>query len=90
MAKKIIFEPANGFKKISIDEMKAFIEENYPDDKAWFKSIAFETITKEDGKTIQRYNHLKAKKAFCERYNPDLIPVAKPKKPTAKDLFQDW
>lgn len=88
---KTIFEAKEGFKKITLEEMKAFIEEHYPQDKAWFKEMAFDTITKEDGTKEKKYNHLKAKKAFCEKYNPDLIPVAAaPKKPTAKELLEDW
>lgn len=88
---KTIFEAKEGFKKITLEEMKDFISAHYPEDKAWFKSIAFDTITKEDGTEGTKYNHLKAKKAFCEKYNPDLIPVAAaPKKPTAKELLEDW
>ena len=91
MASKVIFEAKEGFKKITLEEMKDFISANYPNDKAWFKSIAFDTITKEDGTEEKKYNHLKAKKAFCKKYNPDLIPVAAaPKKPTAKELLEDW
>lgn len=89
MAKKI-FEAKEGFKKITLDEMMEFIEANYPDDEEWFESIAFDTITKEDGTQDTKYNHLKAKKAFCEKYNPDLVPVAAEPKESAKDKFAKW
>ena len=39
----------------------------------------------EDGK----YNHLKAKREFCERYMPDIIPVAKTSKKKS-DLLKNW
>lgn len=60
------------YKKLTFEEMKAYIETNAAADKEWFKSVAI------DEKGV--YQHLKAKKAFAEKYMPDIIPVAKPKK----------
>lgn len=71
------------FKKIKLEDMVSHIEENGgKNDKAWFKSIAFD----EKGK----YQHLIAKKAFCEKYMPELLPVAKEKKPKASELLAKW
>lgn len=69
------------YKKITLDDMKNYIEKHAPKDKAWFKSIALN----EEGK----YQHLKAKRAFAEKYMPEIIPVAKTKKPAA-DFLKDW
>lgn len=69
------------FKKITAKDIKDYIETNYPQDKAWFKDVAF---------TNGKYNHLKAVRAFCEKYAPDLIPVAKEKAPKASDMFANW
>ena len=68
------------FKKISLDDMITYIEENAPNDKAWFKSIAFD----ENGK----YQHLVAVRKFCEKYMPGVIPT--PKKKNAKDKLAKW
>jgi hypothetical protein len=70
------------FKKITFEDMKEYIEEKAAKDKEWFKSVAID----ENGK----YQHLIAKKAFCERYMPDIIPVKKPKKETKADILANW
>lgn len=69
------------YKQLTTEQMKEYIEKNAPADKAWFKSVAFD----ENGK----YQHLIAKKAFAERYMPEIVPVAKAvvKK---SDMFADW
>ena len=69
------------YKKITLEDMMAYIEKNAKNDKAWFKSVAMD----EDGK----YNHLKAKREFCERYMPEIIPVAKTSKKKS-DLLKNW
>lgn len=112
------------FKKLTLDEMKKYIEDNAPQDKAWFKSVAFETRTKKkavkqydaDGKPIMKdskkkdgkqyqatkmvdvsggetkpvLNLLKAKREFCKRYMPDILPVKKKKESVAKEIFENW
>lgn len=70
------------FKKITLQDMKEYIEENAPQDKAWFKKEAFD----DKGK----YQHLVAVRAFCDRYMPDIIPVAKPKAPKVSEILKDW
>lgn len=70
------------FKKITAEDMKAYIEANAPQDKAWFKSVAFN----EKGK----YQHLIAVRAFCDRYMPEILPVAKEKKAPVSDMFANW
>lgn len=69
------------YKTITFDFMREYIETNAPEEKAWFKSIAIV-----DGK----YNHLKAKKEFCEKYMPDIIPIAKPKQPNKSAILESW
>lgn len=72
------------FKKITVEDMVDYIEknDNTESTKKWFKSVAFN----EEGK----YQHLVAVRAFCEKYCPEIIPVAKEKKPKASDLLKDW
>ncbi len=83
------------YKKITLDEMVNFIAKNAPDDKAWFKSMAFDKVKKMNDNAeeviVDKYNHLKANRAFCLRYAPELVPVSKkPVKPTAKEILKDW
>lgn len=63
-------------------DMVKYIEENKPNDKAWFKSVAYDSKGK--------YSHFKARKAFCEKYMPEIIPVAKPKAPKASAMLENW
>lgn len=70
------------YKKITFEDMVSYIEsiadaEEREEAKAWFKSIAVV-----DGK----YKHLTAKKAFCRKYVPKIVPVAKKK----VDILNDW
>lgn len=77
------------YKTIKLEDMVAYMKKNAPQDKEWFLSIAYEQVETEDGmKNI--YSHLKAKRAFCERYMPEIIPVAKPKQPKASEILENW
>lgn len=78
---------AESFNKISFDDMADFIESNYPEDKAWFKKVAFEN---KEGEKVAKYNHLNAKRQFCKKYAPDLLPVAKAKKVPVSKRLENW
>lgn len=81
------------YKTMTLDDMKAYIEENSPEDKDWFKSVAITNKTvKVGGKNKKKpvYNHFKARKAFCEKYMPEIIPVAKEKEPTKAEELLNW
>lgn len=78
---------AEDYKKITLDEMMDFIEENYPKDKKWFKEVAFQD---KDGNTVEKYNHLNAVRKFCEKYAPELLPVAKEKKVPPTKRLENW
>jgi len=77
------------YKTMILEEMVAYIKKNAPQDKEWFLGEAYVyKNTKEGRKKV--YNHLKAKKAFCERYMPDIIPVKKEKEPKASEILENW
>lgn len=83
------------YNSLKLEQMKEYIEKNAPQDKAWFKKIAISErkIKDKDGnviKTIKAYNHLTARRKFCERYMPDLLPVAKPKKENKSQFLENW
>lgn len=69
------------YKQINAQFMYDYICNNAPDKKKWFKEVAFD----ENGK----YQHIKAKKAFCEEFMPEMLPKKKEEK-KASDLFKDW
>ena len=75
------------FKKITLDEMCDFIEKNCPQDKKWFKMVCYQD---KDGNKMAKYNHLNAVRKFCEKYAPELIPVAKEKKEPATKRLLNW
>lgn len=70
------------FKTITLEDMMKYIDENAPQDKDWFKKQAID----DKGK----YQHLVAVRAFCAKYMPEIIPVAKPKEPKKSDLLKNW
>ena len=69
--------------------MVAFIEENAPQDKSWFKSQAFTSTVDKKGNVIPKYNHLKAKRAFCKKYMPEIIPEAK-ERIKKSSVIENW
>jgi hypothetical protein len=77
------------YKSIILEEMVAYIKKNAPQDKDWFLNEAYVYKTTKDGRK-KVYNHLKAKRAFCERYMPEIIPVAKAKAPKASEILENW
>ena len=76
----------NNYKKITFEDMVNYIEKEAPNDKKWFKGVAMSL----DKKGNLKYNHLKAKKAFCEKYMPELIPTKKEPKTNKSDILKDW
>lgn len=76
-----------GYNSITLPDMKAFISENAPDDKATFVANAYRTYTDKKGVEKKAYSHLKAKKWFCLKYCPEIVPK---KKATVSDGLEDW
>lgn len=76
------------FKSITKEDMVQYISEYAPKDKAWFKQVVIENI-KADKNGKERINFILIKKAFCERYNPSLLPKAKNKE-SILDMVKDW
>lgn len=70
------------FKKITLADMMSYIEDEHIEDKEWFKSVSLDA----DGK----YNHLRAVRAFCSRYCPELVPAKKNPAPRKSDMLKDW
>ena len=83
---KEVFE----YNTITLEDMVDYISTEAPEDKSWFKKSAFVTRETKEGKKVPVYNHLKAKRAFCQKYMPDIIPVAKPKTPKKSDILANW
>lgn len=87
---KKVFE---AYKTASFEDMKQYIDEEHPEDKAEFKAAAIKTIKikkkgRETGKEKPSYSHLEAKKWFYGRYFPELIPVSKEPKKTINAIKQ--
>lgn len=83
------------YNTITLKDMMEYIKENHPEDKSWFKSVSYsmKSIKDKEGNiqgTKNVYSHLVAKRAFCERYMPNLIPTAKVKEPKPSDELATW
>jgi uncharacterized membrane protein YcaP (DUF421 family) len=76
------------YKEITKEDMVNYILEYAPKDKKWFKQVIEDNI-KADKNGKERINYISIKRAFCERYNPSLIPTAK-KKQSILDMVKDW
>lgn len=79
------FEGTN-YKKITLSEMMKYIEENAPEDKKWFKGVAYQN---KKGEKLDSYNHLNAVREFCKKYAEHLLPE-KRTRTKADDAFKDW
>lgn len=76
------------YKLITKEDMVQYILEYAPKDKAWFKQVIKDNI-KADKNGKERINFISIKRAFCERYNPSLLPTSK-KKESILDMVKDW
>ena len=76
-------------KKIKLEDMMSYIETKAPNDKAWFKTVAYQN---KEGITKDSYQHLNAVKQFCLRYEEfrSLIPTAKAKEPNKSEKLMNW
>ena len=78
------------YKTLTLEQMIEYIDTNAPKDKQWFKGVATKTKTSKEGKKYDAYDHFKAREEFCKRYMPEIVPVAKPKKPTKAEILANW
>ena len=76
------------YKEITKEDMVNYILEYAPKDKKWFKKVIEDNI-KADKNGKERINFISIKRAFCERYNPSLLPKAKNKE-SILDMVKDW
>lgn len=76
------------YKEITKEDMVNYIIEYAPKDKKWFKQVIKDNI-KADKNGKERINFISIKKAFCERYNPSIIPKSNKKK-SILDMVEDW
>lgn len=74
-------------KKITLDDMMEYIDKNEPTWRNQFVEYAYQ---KQDGTPSAKYNHLNATRRFCEKFMPELIPVAKEKPIPASDKLKAW
>ena len=75
------------YKEITKAAMVNYILEYAPKDKKWFKQVIKDNI-KADKNGKERINFISIKKAFCEKYNPSIIPTSKKKK-SILDMVED-
>jgi len=78
------------YKTLTLEQMIAYIDKNAPKDKQWFKGVATQKKIDKEGNEYDAYDHFKAREEFCKKYMPDIIPVAKPKKPTKAEILANW
>lgn len=74
------------FRDFDLNDMIEYINKNDPSFKEEFKKLA----KVENKKGDLRYNDAKARRAFCEKFFPNLIPAKKPKKKTKTDILNEW
>ena len=85
---KIDFTKIYDFNSMTLAEMQDFIEKNHPEDKEEFKKHAIEYVKLKNIPGLRPvYNHFKARKYFCEKYMPELLPKKKAKK---SDSILNW
>lgn len=69
------------YTKMNIQDIINYCEAN--NQQEWLKSVALKK--KANGK---KPNFFEIKKAFCKKFMPEIIPVAKKKAPTMYDLIE--
>ena len=74
------------YKDIKFADMKKYIDEKAPDFKDEFKKA----IVLENKNGEPRYNSSKAKKLFCEKFMPELLPKKKAPKKSITKQIEEW
>ena len=88
-------EKPENIKEITFDYIFEYIKGKGKEDKAWLKELASSTIIvkdkngkiiKEEGEDKERdITFLEIRNEFAKKYIPEIMPEAKPKKPTMKE-----
>ena len=76
----------NSYNEIKFEDMKEYIDEKAPEFKDEFKKA----ILIENKNGDSRYNHAKAKRVFCEKFMPELIPEKKAPKKSKTQIIEEW
>lgn len=94
------FETTNTYKKLTFEELFNYLNEyGTEEEKKEFKTALFTdkngkpTVRiKKDGTEEAKENFLNAKKWFCGKFAPELLPVKKEEKPKVdmKKKLADW
>lgn len=75
-------------KKITLEFMMSYIEEKAPQDKEWFKDVAFKNKYGEQQTT---YQHLNAVNEFCNHFKEfKYLNEKKPKEPNKSEKLMNW
>lgn len=83
------------YKTLKFEDMADYIEENAPQDKQWFMKASMKLMPEKekDGTTkmVEKYNHLQAKREFCKKYMPEILPKKKNEEPPkVATRFAKW
>ena len=70
------------YQTMKIDDIISWCKEN--EQTAWLKKEATKTYPTSNGKK-RKVTFIELKKAFAEKFMPEILPVAKEKKPTMFD-----
>ena len=74
------------YNEITLEDMMTYIEEHEPEYKNTFKEAALVSYAPTLDK---RYNHMRARRIFCEHFMPEILP-SKSKKPTKTEILLNW
>lgn len=72
------------YKTMNINDIIAWCKEN--NQVEWLKAEINKTVTTKDGKE-RAITFIELKKSFASKFMPEILPKAKAKKPTMKDLI---
>lgn len=71
------------FKKMKIEDIIDYCKKN--NEVAWLK----EEVKKVNKKNGERVRFFEIKLAFCEKFMPEIVPVAKPKKKNMYEIIDE-
>lgn len=87
---KVNYKEMYDYKTIKLAEMQDFIEKYHPEDKEEFKKHAIEYVKIKNTDGVKPvYRHMKARKYFCEKYMPELLPKKKDKVKKSESIL-NW
>ena len=76
-------------KEVKFEYIAEYVKEKGKDDIQWLKDLYAKPVPPDKNGKERSISFIEIRGAFIDKYMPHLKPIAKPKKPTMKELLSE-